>query len=221
MNPEWNDVFLHRVKASGDCLEFTGALDRKGYGRQSFRGKAWLSHRVSYEVATGPIPDGMFVCHKCDNPACVNPDHLFAGSHRDNTDDMLRKGRSQRRRGESHSRVKLTGEQVVAIKLDPRTHREIAGDYGISLGYVHSLKVGRAWSEIGGESVRNGYARGERNANSKLTYEAAEEIRSDERSISEIARKHGVSRATVRNIKRNLIWVKDTDGSLTASGCNS
>lgn len=81
-------------KRSG-CWEWTGASDRRGYGRISLNKRCYLPHRVMWAHANGPIPLGMYVCHKCDNPRCVNPEHLFVGSAGDNQRDMARKGRAR------------------------------------------------------------------------------------------------------------------------------
>lgn len=76
-----------------DCLEWTGRMGRDGYGKLKIKGKEKRAHRVAYQIGYGLDPKELFVCHKCDNPKCVNPQHLFLGTHTDNMQDMLRKGR--------------------------------------------------------------------------------------------------------------------------------
>jgi hypothetical protein len=80
------------VKESG-CHEFVGPLNPKGYGKIRFAGKHLRAHRVAYQLAFGEIPKGLLVCHKCDNPKCINSDHLFLGSAKDNAVDRKNKGR--------------------------------------------------------------------------------------------------------------------------------
>lgn len=81
-------------KGPGDaCWEWTGHANRSGYGRVTRRGRDLFAHRYSWELANGPIPDGLIVCHRCDNPPCVRPEHLFLGTHSDNMRDAQRKGR--------------------------------------------------------------------------------------------------------------------------------
>lgn len=87
--------FWARVqRAEGDaCWLWLGVKDRKGYGRITLGTKNLKAHRVSFELANGRLDDGMLICHRCDNPSCVRPDHLFAGTASDNMRDAVRKGR--------------------------------------------------------------------------------------------------------------------------------
>jgi hypothetical protein len=81
------------IPQRGGCHEWQGALTYNGYGRIGVNGKVQRAHRVAYELAHGPIPEGIVVCHRCDNPRCCNPDHLFLGTTQENVDDKVQKGR--------------------------------------------------------------------------------------------------------------------------------
>lgn len=113
----------------------------KGYGRV-WNGKRYeAAHRVAYELWIGPIPWPLYGCHKCDNRACCNPDHVFLGTHQENIQDASIKGRLKRQH-------KVTDAQIVAIRKDPRIGRLIANDYGISDTLVYGIKCGRFYSQI-------------------------------------------------------------------------
>lgn len=203
---QWTKLFGHRTKRNGECIEFVGAKDKKGYGRVWHGSKVRLAHRVSFELSRVDATEGLMVCHHCDNPACINPAHLFLGEHADNTSDMLVKGRSQKQWGAGHSQVKLTEDQVVAIRLDDRPYLAIAADYGISRSSVGNIKSGHAWGRLKSEVVANGYAKGSRVATAKLSEDLVRQIRSDTRSQQQIADDFGVARTTVGRIKRGETW---------------
>lgn len=135
------------VTESG-CWFWLRFANKEGYGRTSYRGKEDFAHRVSYKVFRGEIPSGLFVLHKCDVPCCVNPDHLFLGTPADNTRDMLKKGRNNPTRGERGSSSKLTASDVIAIRNDNRTNREIGADYGICPPSVSDIKLRKTWAHI-------------------------------------------------------------------------
>lgn len=87
------DRFWVKVRKSDGCWEWTAASKQGGYGKIAVGRRLMLAHRVSWELANGPIPDGLLVCHTCDNPPCVRPDHLFLGTQTDNMRDAVRKNR--------------------------------------------------------------------------------------------------------------------------------
>lgn len=148
-NRFWRKV----VKADG-CWLWTGSKTKQGYGRLQAGGKgsATISaHRLSYEIHHGDIPDGLVVMHKCDCPSCVNPDHLTVGTHKDNTADMIRKGRQviAPALGEANPRSKLTADMVRYIRANPhRGHKDLADEFGLSPNAVRGVRIGRTWTHI-------------------------------------------------------------------------
>lgn len=99
------------------CWEWKLGKSKDGYGKVKIQGKTKVASRVSYEMFFGAIPDGMLVCHTCDNPPCCNPKHLFLGTYADNTHDKINKGRSNYLFGSKHQNTKLTEDQVREIRL--------------------------------------------------------------------------------------------------------
>jgi hypothetical protein len=146
------DKFWSRVAKGADdeCWFWTGTLVR-GYGHITEKRGQWVyAHRFSYELAYGPIPDGLFVCHNCpggDARNCVNPAHLWLGSPADNIRDMDAKGR--RAHGERAGGAKLTDEKVRAIRqryaAGGVTHRGLAKEYGVSQSLIQGIVLGKTW----------------------------------------------------------------------------
>lgn len=136
------------------CREWPYRRNADGYGGVRWRGKWERAHRVVWEVASGqPVPPGLCVLHSCDNPPCVNPSHLFAGTKKENHQDMVRKGRQgdqrqSERQGAAHPMARLTEDQAVAVALDNRPQRQVAAQYGISRSLVGQIRRGEKWAHL-------------------------------------------------------------------------
>lgn len=128
------------------------ASKREGYGRFRVNGKHVTAHRFSWELFYGPIPEGKSVLHKCDNPECPNPEHLFLGTHRDNMDDMLAKDRQRSSLGTDNTHVKITVNQVHEIRaiyaLGGITQRALAKAFGVRKAAVWKIVNQRTWTHI-------------------------------------------------------------------------
>ncbi len=142
------DRFWKYVTKTDDHWVWTGAADQLGYGRINIsrRDGTILVHRLSWELTHGQIPSGMCVCHKCDFPPCVNPDHLFIGTHSENMRDMGRKNRSAL--GERHGQVKLADTDVAEIRrriaAGPRgTAERLAIEFHVTQGHISDIKLGK------------------------------------------------------------------------------
>lgn len=135
------------------CWLWTANVNKDGYG--TFRSGASVvkAHRFSYQEFVGPIPDGMLVCHRCDNPACVNPDHLFIGSHADNMADMSAKGRATRkapRFGSDHYLAKLDSAKAVEIfslKGSGISSAELASRHCVTRAAITAIWGRRTWKQ--------------------------------------------------------------------------
>jgi DNA-binding transcriptional regulator YiaG len=120
-----------------DCIEFQGHIINSGYGQRTIEGKKVLAHRAAYEKHYGPIPQGLWVLHKCDNKKCVNPTHLKLGTIRDNTDDALARGQFYIA---ARTRAKLSEENVKEIRKSLWTQEDLAHKYGVTQGTISRIK---------------------------------------------------------------------------------
>lgn len=165
MTPAQTQILRERIAnrtvlASSGCLEWTGARVRTGYGVMTVNRKSMRVHRIVFEINFGPIPSGLYVCHRCDNPPCCNPEHLFAGTQADNMRDMIVKRRSAWSRtvgqgATAHSRgfrygrrspMKLSDEMVdemVARFGRGETKRSLAREFGVCRTTVRDILSGR------------------------------------------------------------------------------
>lgn len=129
-------------KRVGACLLWTGPKTKDGYGAIGIGRKQYRAHRVAYTLAHGLIGEGLLVCHRCDTPLCIEPDHLFVGTPRDNTRDMHAKGRMPIRRGAAHHATKILPEQRPVIRARREageTLKQIAADYGVCFQVISAI----------------------------------------------------------------------------------
>ena len=141
--------FFERRVIVGECWEISGAESGKGYVAFGFKGKQGLAHRVAYEIFIGPIPEGLFVLHRCDNRKCANPKHLFLGTHDDNMQDMDSKGR--RRSGEKHYMARLTDDLVRTLRAEYKpgdSWMALEKKYGINRGVLRPAILGITWKHV-------------------------------------------------------------------------
>lgn len=136
-----------RVKVNGDCWEWQGPFVYKyGQIRLGPPFKSYRAHRVAYQQFVGPIPDGLCVCHRCDNPPCINPAHLFLATNRENTRDKVRKQRQNR--GVTHGMTRLTPEAVEEIRASPRKYGVAAAlgrKYGVTTAAIVAVRNRKNW----------------------------------------------------------------------------
>lgn len=145
------------VSNDSDCWIWNKSFTKRGYGRANYKGKAIYAHRLSYLIFNGEIAKGMFVCHKCDTPLCVNPIHLFAGTPKENSMDRDSKGRAKtvigrRYKGVESVNSKLKDSDIIEIRkmrlTTNMTQREIAKEFGVVMQTVNGILTGKTWSHV-------------------------------------------------------------------------
>lgn len=156
----FEERFWSRVNKTDNCWVWTARVNFKGYGQipvprglTSIAGANQFAHRISWFLAYGPVPDGLCVLHRCDNPPCVRPDHLWLGTRADNNEDMRRKGRTHRPAwiGTDVPTAKLTEQQVVevrALHASGMKQAGIANRYGVTPGTINAVVRRRTWRHV-------------------------------------------------------------------------
>ena len=147
--------FWPHIKKTDGCWLWTGPRQKEGYGRCWFGKKLWLSHRLSWTIHYGKIPDGLLICHKCDMPSCVNPSHLFLGTPADNMADMTSKGRHNGNDGsncgEKHGMHKLTESKVALARLLYKSgisQYKLAKRYGVKQTTIFEAIHRKTWKHV-------------------------------------------------------------------------
>ena len=145
------DFLLSRVvKKENGCWEYT-KITKQRYGYICFKGKHDSAHRFSYIVHHGAIPYNMIICHKCDNPPCVNPDHLFLGTHKENMQDMINKKRQNIVRGERQGKSILNENKVIEIRKllsAGETCTVIAKKFNVGRGAIRGIETNATWKHV-------------------------------------------------------------------------
>ena len=140
----------HRSERQGDCVVFTGCTNASGYGQITIANKQVAVHRVAYELAHGPIPEGLVIRHKCDNPPCIDPSHLELGTPQDNVMDKVARGRTLK--GSRNGSSKLVEAQVAEILEGLAmgvTHKVLAQRHGVATSTIGRISTREHWKHVG------------------------------------------------------------------------
>jgi hypothetical protein len=161
LTPQDTARFWAKVDKSGECWLWQASTDECGYGQMNIAGRLTRAHRIAWTIMRGPIPDGLYVCHNCpggDDPRCVNPAHLFLGTAKENSRDMVAKGRhvvvgkrTTGRCGEDHHGAKLTAQRVREIRAasaEGVSGCALSRQYGVSERTIRDVLKKRYWTHV-------------------------------------------------------------------------
>jgi hypothetical protein len=216
--------FSSRVNVPEDWIEnlkkcwiWIANTDRDGYGRISSKGVQYKAHRISWEIYNGPIPDELLVLHKCDNPPCVNPNHLFLGTHKDNSVDMVNKGRSNHSLGSTNPRAILSECDVLEILTSIENEtitsiHQIINKYKVSKSTIFQIFDGRSWQCTVKDYYtfdQLKYLKNKIDTRGVLKFNDVIDIRiriARGETVTAVAYLYGVSYNTINSIKLNRSW---------------
>jgi len=198
------------VNNENKCWGWTASLSTHGYGQLHIKGKTYRAHRVSYEIFNGKIPKNTFICHKCNNPICCNPKHLYAGNAFTNTQDKIAAGvlySIPPRRGKDNNKTKLSEKKVSKIRVQIRkgiSQRELAEKYKVTQSCINAIKVGKSWKHT--IKDENDLLLNNKKGNTKLSEKDVLKIRALTIKNTEIAKQFSISPSTVGKIKKHILW---------------
>lgn len=200
------------------CWVWTGTRHDRGYGQIGVDSKTVGAHRYSYELHNGDIPEGAFICHKCHNPPCVNPDHLYAGDAKSNAQDAIDNGDWPEIYGERQGNSSLSDEQAVEIReryaSEDLTYADIEREYEISPPAISNLINGNTYPHVGGPTDTDTHdrmaKRGEEQQNSKFTEDDVREIRrayaQEDVTMAELGERFDTSATNICDIVNRNTW---------------
>ena len=193
------------------CWLWIASSWKDGYGNFRLFGRIMGAHRAAWILYKDALPDEVKVLHRCDVPACVNPDHLFLGTDGDNAADRSVKGRSARMRGSENQASVLSEHQVREIAENHTLNAcDMAAAYGVSPSAVAAIKKGKTWKHLGLRPLPTSSARpsicGQGNHKAKISEDQARKIKADLRKTRFVAAEYGVSKSIVGNIRSGKTW---------------
>lgn len=204
MKKENIEIFWSLVGKSEGCWLWNGKAGVRGYGAIYLERKQWLAHRLSWYLQNGDIPTGKLICHHCDVPLCVRPDHLFCGTDLDNNLDKERKNRGNHVRGEKHFSAKLTEGQIIEIRRlcsKGEDRNKLAVRLGVSRSAINHAFSGHSWKHLPGAILNP--------TSQKLTERDVLEIkklRSEGYLQDQLGEKFGVAQSCISRILGGVRW---------------
>lgn len=211
----WSNVNI--TDNFNDCWEWIGPLVGKGYGYFSTNTDSF-AHRYIFQLYNGNVKSGNYVCHKCDNPKCVNPTHLFEGSPKDNYDDMKNKGRDNHVKGSKISKAKLTEKDIEVLLNNIISGKynnvsKILIDYKVTRAIIYKILNGKIWKHVtcnfNLDDIKNKVTKSRTDNARKLTNEQIQDIKNrlnnGETGYS-IAKLYGLSNGAIYSIKYGRTW---------------
>jgi len=214
-DPKTLGRFWGKVRKSDGCWEWQAGRMVDGYGRFSISGKIFPAHRISYAITYQEDPGELVVCHRCDNPSCVNPDHLFLGTVAVNLNDCLSKGRRETKSGERGVNASLSNEDALSIRKEfangSATIAEIAQAYGVHRTTAQRIVNGTIYKDAGGPFTRGKRqsTAGARNGRARLDEDTVRSLRSyfaQGKTALSMSREMGIPESTISNAVSGKTW---------------